>query len=72
MAMAMFVHPGTEANANVPGSGHAVRGAGNQPRRYLRPFNTLIAELFEIKDGKIREVLAVGTSLPYRIGSGWD
>ncbi|MDB5690784.1 MAG: hypothetical protein JWL91_2660 [Sphingomonas bacterium] len=72
MVMTMFVHPGTAANADEHGPATAPTGTGNRPRRNLRPFNTLMAELFEIEDGGIREVLAVGTSLPYRIGSGWD
>jgi hypothetical protein len=72
MVMTMFVHPGTAANADEHGPATAPTGAGNRPRRNLRPFNTLMAELFEIEDGGIREVLAVGTSLPYRIGSGWE
>ena len=67
----MFVHPGTEANADVPGATDPVTGAGNRPRRNLRPFNTLIMELFELKNGGIREVLAVGTSLQYKTKDGW-
>jgi hypothetical protein len=30
-----------------------------------------IAEVFKIKNGKIRDVLAFGTQVPYGMGDGW-
>ena len=44
-------------------------GSGLGPRR---PFTAVIGELFKIKNGKIREIEAVMTSLPYGAKSGWD
>jgi len=38
---------------------------------YNRPFTWEIAELFKIKDGKIRRVEAVLVASPYRMKSGW-
>ena len=37
-----------------------------------RPFTAVISELFKIKNGKIREIEVVMTSLPYGAKSGWD
>jgi hypothetical protein len=37
-----------------------------------RPFTAVIGELFKIKNGKIRQIEAVMTSLPYGAKSGWD
>jgi len=37
-----------------------------------RPFTAVIGELFKIKNGKIRQIEAVMTSLPYGGKSGWD
>jgi hypothetical protein len=37
-----------------------------------RPFSAVIGELFKIKNGKIRQIEAVMTSLPYGAKSGWD
>jgi hypothetical protein len=38
----------------------------------VRPFTAVISELFKIKNGKIRQIEAVMTSLPYGAKSGWD
>ncbi len=35
------------------------------------PSSMPIAEVFKIKSGKIRDIIAVGTMLPYGIGDGW-
>ena len=37
-----------------------------------RPFTVAVSELFKIKNGKISQIEAVMTSLPYRAKSGWD
>jgi hypothetical protein len=37
-----------------------------------RPFTAVIGELFKIKNGKIRQIEVVMTSLPYGAKSGWD
>jgi len=37
-----------------------------------RPFTVVVSELFKIKNGKIREIEAIMTSLPYGAKSGWD
>jgi hypothetical protein len=31
-----------------------------------------MAEMFKIKNGKIRDVEAIGIRLPYGMGSGWE
>ena len=38
---------------------------------YNRPFTWEIAELFKIKNGKIRQIEAVLVASPYRMKSGW-
>ena len=66
MAFAMFQHEGDVKSADVPGAGPVP-----MPAAALRPFSVVIAELFEIKHGRIREVEADMTRLPYGAGTGW-
>jgi len=35
------------------------------------PSSMPIAEIFKIKSGKIRDIVAVGTMVPYGMGDGW-
>ena len=56
----MFNHPGNILWVNVPGEGkHEMPGAAK------RPFSVDVAEGFAIRNGKIRKVEALMTSLPY-------
>ena len=38
---------------------------------FRQPFSFIIAELFKIKKGKIRQIEAVLTTVPYEMSSGW-
>ena len=38
---------------------------------FRQPFSFYIAEIFKIKDGKIRQIEAVLTTVPYGMESGW-
>ena len=38
---------------------------------FRQPFSFIIAEIFKVKDGKIRQIEAVLTSVPYGMESGW-
>ncbi len=67
LAIVMFHHNGRITEVDVPGHGKQKMTAAA-----LRPFDVVIAEAFRIKDGKIREVEAVMTSLPYGSDTGWD
>lgn len=66
MAFVMFQHEGNVKSADVPGVGEVP-----MPAAALRPFSVVIAETFEIKKGKIREIEADMTKLPYGAGTGW-
>lgn len=66
MSFVMFQHEGNVKSANVPGVGEVQMFASA-----LHPFAVVIAETFEIKDGKIREIEADMTKLPYGAGTGW-
>jgi hypothetical protein len=67
MSFVMFQHEGNVKEADVPGVGKVPMFASA-----LRPFSVVIAETFEIKEGKIREIEADMTKLPYGAGTGWD
>jgi hypothetical protein len=51
-----------------------VPGVGKVPmmKAALYPFDVEVAELFKVKNGKIREIEAFMISLPYRSDTGWD
>ncbi len=66
MSFVMFQHKGNVTEVDVPGIGKVPMVASA-----LRPFSVVIAETFEIKDGKIREIEAAMTKLPYGAGTGW-
>ena len=65
LGIVMFHHDGAPHPVTIPGVGVVERGIG-------RPFTVLMAELFKIKDGKIDQIEAVGASMHYGAGSGWD
>jgi hypothetical protein len=62
----MFQHKGL---AIVKGKDGETRGAA-----YFNgePVTMPMAEMFKIKNGKIRDVEAIGIRLPYGMGSGWE
>lgn len=67
MVIVRFNHPGTAQSIDVPGHGKVPMG------RYSQwPNSTAIAELFKVKDRKIREVSAVIVTQPYKAPTGWE
>ncbi|HEY2591371.1 MAG TPA: hypothetical protein VGI35_07245 [Steroidobacteraceae bacterium] len=66
MSFVTFQHEGNVKSAEVPGVGEVPMFASA-----LHPFAVVIAETFEIKNGKIREIEADMTKLPYGAGTGW-
>ncbi len=63
----MFRHPGNITEVDVPGVGKVP-----MMKAALYPFDVEVAELFKLKDGRIREIEAQMISLPYRSETGWD
>jgi len=63
----MFHHAGTVKSVEVPGIGEVEMIPAAR-----RPFTVVVSELFKIKNGKISQIEAIMTSLPYRAKSGWD
>jgi hypothetical protein len=63
----MFHHPGTVAYKDVPGIGRV-----EMIPIARRPFTVVVSELFKVHNGKIREIEAIMTSLPYGAKDGWD
>ncbi|MBN1177398.1 MAG: hypothetical protein JXA51_06935 [Dehalococcoidales bacterium] len=63
----MFHHKGTINSIEVPGVGTV-----EMIPIARRPFTVVVSELFKIVNGKIREIEAIMTSLPYGAKSGWD
>jgi hypothetical protein len=63
----MFHHTGTVKSVEVPGVGTV-----EMIPIARRPFTVVVSELFKIKNGKIKEIEAIMTSLPYGAKSGWD
>ena len=55
--------PGTE----VPGFGYLAYSGATR-----RPFDTLIPEVFKVRNGQIIEIEATMPSLPFGSMSGWD
>ncbi len=64
LGLVRFVHDGTLTHTDVPGVGKVEFSA-------KRPFDVQMFEAFHVVDGKIREVAAVGSTLPYLQPSGW-
>jgi len=67
LAIVRFNHPGTQQTVEVPGRGKMTMG------RYSQwPNSTQIAELFKIKDRKIKEITAVIVTAAYKAPMGWE
>ncbi len=65
-ALGFFDHSGTvPAYAEPGGEQRAANGA------FAQPFSFIIAEVFKLEDGQIRQVEAVLTTVPYGMPSGW-
>ena len=62
----MFEHKGL---ATIKTEDGEPRGA---PYFNGEPVTVPTAEMFKIKNGKIRDVEAIGIRLPYGMGSGWE
>jgi hypothetical protein len=63
----MFHHKGTVKSVEVPGVGTV-----EMIPIARRPFTVVVSELFKVVSGKIWEIEAIMTSLPYGAKSGWD
>jgi hypothetical protein len=61
-----FDHAGTVTSIDVPGYGKVM-----MPARLLHPYESIIGELFKVRDGKILKVEALVISAPYKMHSGW-
>jgi hypothetical protein len=62
----MFNHPGVKEVKMPDGS--------IKPAAYFvgQPNSMPMSELFKIKRGKIRDIMAIGVVNPYKSGSGWE
>lgn len=67
MAIVRFNHPATQQTVEVPGRGKMTMG-----RYSTWPNSTQIAELFKIKDRKIKEITAVIVTAAYKAPMGWE
>lgn len=67
LALVRFNHPATQQTVDVPGRGKMSMGNFS-----LWPNSTQIAELFKIKDRKIKEITAVIVTQPYKMPTGWE
>ncbi len=63
----MFVHRGAVRSVKIVG----VPGVQSQPKEF-GPIDLLAAEIFKIRDGKIHEIEAMGTLVPFGAASGWE
>jgi hypothetical protein len=61
----MFNHPGVESIRMPDGSVQKAAYFAGQPN------SMPMSELFKIKGGKIRDIMAVGVINAYKSGSGW-
>jgi hypothetical protein len=62
----LFHQDGEVPGTNVPGYGYMKYSGATR-----RPFDTLIPELFKVKNGKIIEIEATMPSLPFGSTTGW-
>ena len=62
-----FEHAGTVKSIDVPGYGKI-----DMPQRLLAPYNSLIGELFKVRDGKILKVEALVVAAPFGMKQGWE
>jgi hypothetical protein len=67
LAFGYFDHDGTPAKMPVTLDGKMT----DVDKSFRQPFSFLIAEVFKVKEGKIRQIEAVLTSVPYGMESGW-
>jgi hypothetical protein len=67
LAVVRFNHPATQQTVEVPGRGKMTMG-----KYSTWPNSTEIAELFKIKDRKIKEISAVIVTQPYKAPTGWE
>jgi hypothetical protein len=67
LAVVRFNHPATQQTVEVPGRGKMTMGKYSQ-----WPNSTEIAELFKIKDRKIKEITAVIVTQAYKAPTGWE
>jgi hypothetical protein len=67
MGTFMFHHTGTLKSVEVPGIGIV-----EMIPIARRPFTVVVSELFKVRNGKIKDIEAIMTSLPYGARSGWD
>jgi hypothetical protein len=63
----MFHQDGSNLTTNVPGYGEYQYSA-----QTLKPFTTVIPEMFKIRDGKILQIEATMASIPYGSPSRWE
>ena len=63
----MFVHNAVVRSVKITG----VPGIQSHSKEFP-PFTLLAGELFKIRDGKIHEIEAFGTSMPNGIPTGWE
>jgi len=61
-----FDHNGSPENFKGP-----PEEGGNMTSAFRQPFSFYIAEIFKVVDGKIRQIEAVLTTVPYQMESGW-
>lgn len=66
-AFGYFDHDGSVAKMSQTLDGKLV----DVSPMFRQPFSFYIAEIFKIKDGKIRQIEAVLTTVPYGMESGW-
>jgi len=63
----MFVHRGAVRSVKIFG----VPGVTSQAKEF-GPIDLLAGEVFKIRGGKIHEIEAVGTLLPFGAATGWE
>jgi hypothetical protein len=63
----LFHQDGEVAGTNVPGYGYLKYSGATR-----RPFDTLIPEVFKVRNGKIIEIEATMPSLPFGSKTGWE
>lgn len=67
MGVFMFQQDGSIPSTNIPGYGEYKYSA-----QTLKPFTTVIPEMFKIRDGKIVQIEATMASIPYGSLSRWE
>ncbi|MBV8804704.1 MAG: hypothetical protein JO042_06645 [Sinobacteraceae bacterium] len=67
VAFIVFDHPGTVPDVDVPGFGRVPT-----PALFMKPSSMTILEAFKIVDGRIREIQADGTFLPFGQKTSWE